>query len=96
MLVTKRTWLYSLVARPKPSPARRRLRLEALEVRLASEAYHVTSLLDDGSAGTLRRAINQANTTPGTTLATTDKQNRLVKLWDVSFLRAPKSPGKNN
>ena len=94
--MTKRTWLYSLVARPKPSPARRRLRLEAREVRLAPEAYHVTSLLGDGGAGTLRRAINQANTTPGATLAKSDKENRFVKLWDVSFLRAPKAPGKNN
>ena len=42
------------VRRPKSSPVRRRPRLEALEDRLVPSAYHVSSLLDDGSAGTLR------------------------------------------
>jgi Tol biopolymer transport system component len=32
----------------------------------------------------------------GAALATTGRGDRLVKLWDVSFLCAPKSPGKNN
>jgi Tol biopolymer transport system component len=32
----------------------------------------------------------------GVTLATTGKDNRLVKLWDVSFLRALKLPKKGN
>ncbi len=35
--------------------------LEVLEDRLALAAFTVTSLLDDGSSGTLRWAINQAN-----------------------------------
>jgi hypothetical protein len=42
--------------RPGALSARRRPRLEALEGRLAPAAYHVTSLLDDGGAGTLRAA----------------------------------------
>jgi hypothetical protein len=50
----KRAWLRSLFASPKCSPARRRLQVEALEDRLVPAAYHVSSLLDDGSAGTLR------------------------------------------
>jgi serine/threonine protein kinase len=32
----------------------------------------------------------------GATLATTGLANRLVKLWDVSFLRAPRTPGDGN
>jgi WD40 repeat protein len=32
----------------------------------------------------------------GATLATTGKEDRLVKLWDVSFLRALKLPEKGN
>jgi WD40 repeat protein len=32
----------------------------------------------------------------GVTLATTGKDNRLIKLWDVSFLRALKLPEKDN
>ncbi len=32
----------------------------------------------------------------GTTLATTGKEDRLVKLWDLSFLRALKPSGKGN
>ena len=63
--MTSRSWLRSLFARPKSSPGRRRPRLEALEDRLVPAAYHVTSLLDDGSAGTLRDAITQANANPG-------------------------------
>ena len=63
--MTSRSWFRSLFARPKSSPVRRRPRLEALEDRLVPAAYHVTSLLDDGSAGTLRDAITQANANPG-------------------------------
>ena len=32
----------------------------------------------------------------GVTLATTGKDNRLVKLWDISFLRSLKPSGKGN
>ncbi len=39
--------------------------VEALEDRLLPTTFHVTSLLDDGSAGTLRWAVGQANTNPG-------------------------------
>src|SRR5262249_39803647 len=39
-------------------------RLEALEDRLTPTTYHINSLFDDGSAGTLRWAINQANADP--------------------------------
>ena len=65
-----RCWIRNLFARPvtrpiRKAPARCRPRLEALEDRLAPAAYHVTSLSDDGSAGTLRDAINQANANPG-------------------------------
>src|SRR5262249_19342770 len=63
--MTSRSWLRSLFARPKSSPVRRGPRLEALEDRPVPAAYHVTSLLDDGSAGTLRDAITQANANPG-------------------------------
>jgi hypothetical protein len=54
-----------LFVRPKSNPTRRRLHVEALEGRLVPTTFHVTSLLDDGSAGTLRWAINQANANPG-------------------------------
>src|SRR5262245_30978657 len=68
--MTMRSWIRQLFARPstrplRKAPVRRRPHVEALEDRLAPAAYHVTSLLDDGSAGTLRAAINQANANPG-------------------------------
>src|SRR5262249_55787113 len=47
------------------APPRCRPHLEVMEDRLAPAAYHVTSLGDDGSAGTLRAAITQANANPG-------------------------------
>ena len=47
-------------SRPSARPA-----LEALEVRLAPAVYTVTSVLDDGSAGTLRDCITKANSTVG-------------------------------
>jgi hypothetical protein len=57
--VTKRLCLRSLFARPVTRPIRKaaarcRPRLEALDDRLATPTYHVTSPLDDGSARTLR------------------------------------------
>jgi hypothetical protein len=65
-----RSWSRRLFAGPatrplRKAPARCLPRLEALEDRLAPAAYHVTSLSDDGSAGTLRWAITQANANPG-------------------------------
>jgi predicted outer membrane repeat protein len=65
--MTMRSWIRQLFARPHRPICRApvRPRLEALEDRLAPATYHVTSLLDDGSAGTLRAAITQANANPG-------------------------------
>src|SRR5262245_19525124 len=54
--MTTRSRLHKWFARPL---------LEALEDRLAPAAFRVTSLLDDGSAGTLRSALTLANTDPG-------------------------------
>src|SRR6516225_5189939 len=66
--MTTRTWIRRLFARKprtvRKAPPRRRPVVEALEQRLAPAAYVVSSGLDDGSAGTLRWAINQANSTP--------------------------------
>src|SRR5215475_9768752 len=68
--MTARTWFRKLFARPvtrsvRQAAARCRPHLEVLEARLAPAAYHVTSLSDDGSAGTLRWAITQANANAG-------------------------------
>src|SRR5262245_39489456 len=66
--MTARCWVRNLFART-PRTARqaepRRPRLEALGDRPVPAAYHVTSLGDDGSAGTLRDAITQADANPG-------------------------------
>jgi fibronectin-binding autotransporter adhesin len=67
--MTVRTWIRKLFAGPVTRPlykaAAHRLRVEALDDRLVPAAYHVTSLLDDASAGTLRAAVTQANANPG-------------------------------
>src|SRR5262249_55952830 len=67
--MTVRTWARKLFARTpgtiRKAAARCRPHLEALEDRLVPAAFHVTSLLDDGSAGTLRAAITQANANAG-------------------------------
>src|SRR5262245_27836731 len=57
-------------ARPAPRravvrPRRTVLAVEALEDRAVPSTFTVTNLLDDGSAGSLRSAINQANAAPG-------------------------------
>src|SRR5947209_14146927 len=64
------TWLKSLCPRPtrrarRPIRHTSRLRLEVLEDRTVPAMFLVTSSLDDGSAGTLRDAVTQANSTPG-------------------------------
>jgi hypothetical protein len=46
--------------------------LERLEDRLAPSVFVVTNTLDDGSAGSLRWAINQVNADPGTSIDTID------------------------
>ena len=70
---------HCLLARIFPSEQRLRLslnwrhasgrhrspRLEVLEERILLTQYVVTSVLDDGSAGTLRNSIEQANATAG-------------------------------
>ncbi len=66
--MTARSWIGRLFARPVSRPIKapaRRLAVEALEDRLVPALFHVTSLLDDGSPGTLRDAILQANANPG-------------------------------
>src|SRR5262249_44552470 len=68
--MTVRTWVRKLFARPvtrhiRKAAARCRPHLEALEDRLVPAAFHVTSLSDHGSAGTLPDAITQANANPG-------------------------------
>src|SRR5262249_42427540 len=66
--MTTQSWIHHLFARKprtvRKAPARCRPAVEALEARLAPATYDVPSLADDGSAGTLRWAINQANATP--------------------------------
>src|SRR5262245_9616777 len=52
-------------ARTGRQPHRARPRLELLEDRTVPTTFTVTNLLDDGSAGSLRSAINQANGTAG-------------------------------
>jgi hypothetical protein len=52
--------------RPRRLPARRPgLAVEALEERAVPATYWVTNTLDDGSAGSLRWAITQANQSAG-------------------------------
>jgi predicted outer membrane repeat protein len=52
-------------ARRRPSAARFRPRFEALELRLTPSTFTVTTTADDGSSGSLRGAINQANAAGG-------------------------------
>src|SRR5581483_9751182 len=64
----ERRWALYRTLRRKVIVRRRasRPRLEALEDRWLLSAYVVTSTADDGSAGTLRDAINQANSSGST------------------------------
>ncbi len=64
--MTMRSWIRKAVARPPTCPIRKvslraRPALEALEERVVPATFTVNSLSDNGSAGTLRYAINQAN-----------------------------------
>jgi hypothetical protein len=65
-----RSWIRNVFARPvtrptRKAPNRARLVLEALEDRLVPSTFTVTNTLDDGSVGSLRWAVNQANANPG-------------------------------
>ena len=51
--------------RSRKTSSRRRLALEALEERRLLSTFTVTSIADDGSAGTLRYEIGQANSNAG-------------------------------
>jgi len=51
--------------RRRTKPFLTHLRLEPLEPREVPAVITVTNLLDDGSAGSLRWAVDQANTTAG-------------------------------
>jgi hypothetical protein len=64
------SWIRRWFARPvtrtiRRKPQRARPALEALEGRLVPSTFTVNSLLDDGSAGSLRWAIGLANSTAG-------------------------------
>ena len=51
---------------PYRQPPRRRAALRrGSKDRLAPTTFHVTGVLDDGSAGTLSWAVGQANANPG-------------------------------
>jgi hypothetical protein len=67
--MTTRSWIRKLFARPvayriRKRPRRARLAVEALEQRWVP-SFTVTNLLDDGSVGSLRWAVGQANVTGG-------------------------------
>jgi hypothetical protein len=68
--MTTRSRIRSLFASRVPrtirkASTRRRLAVEALEERTLLSTFTVTSTLDDGSVGTLRWAVGQANSTGG-------------------------------
>src|SRR5262245_3537814 len=68
--MTMRSWARNLFARPvtrpiRKAPPRTRLCLEALEDRTVPSTFTVVNALDDGSVGSLRWAVGQANSTAG-------------------------------
>src|SRR4051794_11203584 len=69
--MTMRSWLrrlfFAAARSPRKGPPRRRTRpgIEALEGRLAPATFTVLNTLDDGSQGSLRWAVGQANSTAG-------------------------------
>src|SRR5262245_14717327 len=75
--MTTRSCIRKLFARPgqrtvRKVPPRTRLTLEALEDRSVPSPFTVTNTLDDGSVGSLRWAVGQANTTAGANTITFD------------------------
>src|SRR5262245_12966311 len=68
--MSMRSWLRNVFARPVSPPTRKaanraRLVVEALEDRCVPATFTVTNVLDDGSVGSLRWAVSQANATAG-------------------------------
>src|SRR5262245_25611480 len=66
--MTMRSWIRQLFARSRPirkAPYRARPVLEALEDRCVPSTFTVIKTADDGSVGTLRWAVDQANTNVG-------------------------------
>ena len=64
----KRSWIRQLFARPvsstiRKAPRRVRPALEVLEDRCVPSTFTVLNALDDGSVGSLRWAVGQANST---------------------------------
>jgi hypothetical protein len=62
-----RSWIRRVFARPSSHVRRRtrRLAFDWLEDRVTPNTYTLSNVLDDGSTGCLRWAINQANSNPG-------------------------------
>src|SRR6516164_4058795 len=77
--MTTRSWIDKLFAcHPRQhtnrrGPRRVRLGLEALEDRRVPSTFTVNNLLDDGSVGSLRWAVGQANSNPGNNTINFDK-----------------------
>src|SRR5262245_55329080 len=68
--MSMRSWIRNVFARPATRPIRKaphrfRPALEALEDRTVPSTFTVLNTLDDGSAGTLRWAVDQANSNAG-------------------------------
>jgi predicted outer membrane repeat protein len=73
-----RSWIRKLFTRPvsrsiRKAPHRARPWLEALEDRTVPSTFTVTNTLDDGSVGSLRWAVGQANSTTGADTIVFDK-----------------------
>src|SRR5262249_29790432 len=68
--MTTLSWIRNLFARPvtrpiRKAPPRARPGVEALEDRTVPSTFTVLNTLDDGSVGSLRWAVGQANATAG-------------------------------
>src|SRR5262249_27348975 len=68
--MSMRSWFRNVIARPvtrpiRKAPPRTRPGVEALEDRTVPSTFTVLNTLDDGSVGSLRWAVGQANSTAG-------------------------------
>src|SRR5262249_54403628 len=67
--MTMQSWIRKLFTRPvrtiRKAPRRAHLALEQLEARECPSMFTVNNTLDDGSVGSLRWAVGQANSTSG-------------------------------